>query len=323
MRAKWICLALSIGVMAGGHVAAHASYPEKAVTMVVPYPPGGTTDVLARLVSARLSEKLGQSFVVENRPGAGAQIGSRAVARSKPDGYTLLMGTINSHGINEALYRELAYDSITDFSPVVRVANTPNVLLASKDAPFSNFNEMISYAKANPGVLSFGSTSMGGSPHMAGELLKALTGIDIVHVPYQGGGPMLTDVIGGQIPIAFDNLPSSAAHIESGNVQGIAVTTKERWPSFGNIPTVAEQGVNGYEVTSWFGVLAPADTPDEVVSLLNESIVEILKEEEVVARLAALGARPVGDTPKEFAQHIKDEVARWRDVVETNNIEKL
>ncbi|NYT23291.1 tripartite tricarboxylate transporter substrate binding protein [Alcaligenaceae bacterium] len=323
MRGKWVALALGLGMMMAGHSAAFAGFPERAVTIVVPYPPGGTTDVLARLVSARLSDKLGQTFVVENRPGAGGQIGTRAVARSQPDGYTLVMGTINSHGINEALYKQLSYRTVEDFTPVTRVADTPNVIIASKNAPFSNFEEMIAYAKANPGVLSFGSTSMGGSPHMAGELLKAIADIDIVHVPYQGGGPMLTDVIGGQIPIGFDNLPSSAAHIDSGNVQGIAVTTKERWKGFENMPSVAEKGMDGYEVAAWFGVLAPAGTPDDVVRTLNNAIVEILKEDEVVERLNGLGARPVGDTPEAFAQHIKDEVARWSKVVETNNMERL
>lgn len=323
MRSKWITLALSACMMAFGHSAAFANYPDKAVTIVVPYPPGGTTDVLARLVSARLSEKLGQSFIVENRPGAGGQIGTRAVARSKADGYTLVMGTINSHGINEALYKQLSYRTVEDFTPITRVADTPNVLIASKNAPFSTFEEMINYAKANPGVLSFGSTSMGGSPHMAGELLKATAGIDIVHVPYQGGGPMLTDVIGGQIPIGFDNLPSSATHIESGNVQGIAVTTKDRWTGFENIPSIAEQGLEDYEVAAWFGLLAPADTPDDVIKVLNNSIVEVLQEQPIVERLNALGARPVGDTPEAFAQHIKDELARWTKVVEINNMERL
>lgn len=323
MRGKWIALALTAGMMAFGHSAAFASYPDKAVTIVVPYPPGGTTDVLARLVSARLSDKLGQTFVVENRPGAGGQIGTRSVARSKADGYTLVMGTINSHGINEALYKQLSYRTVEDFTPVTRVADTPNVLIASKNAPFNSLEGMISYAKENPGVISFGSTSMGGSPHMAGELLKAMAGIDIVHVPYQGGGPMLTDVIGGQIPIGFDNLPSSATHIESGNVQGLAVTTKERWKGFENIPSVAEQGLENYEVAAWFGVLAPAGTPDDVVNVLNQSIVEVLKEDAVVERLSTLGARPVGDTPEEFAQHIKEELERWSKVVETNGLERL
>ncbi|MDS1139574.1 tripartite tricarboxylate transporter substrate binding protein [Pusillimonas sp. SM2304] len=325
LNKKWHVLALSLGAVAamGGAAPAYADYPDRAVTMVVPYPPGGTTDILARLVSNKLTEKLGQTFVVENRPGAGGQIGTAAVARAKPDGYTIMMGTINTHGINAALMKSLSYKTIEDFAPVSTVADTPNVLIATKDAPFSNLKEMIAYAKANPGAISFGSTSMGGSPHMSGELLKAKAGIDMVHVPYQGGGPMLNDVIGGQIPIGFDNLPSSAAHIASGNVRGLAVTTTERWSSFKDIPTMVESGVEDYEVAAWFGVLAPAATPKPIVEKLSTAIAEALKEEEVAKRLEGLGARPVGDTPEQFTERIKSEVAKWTEVVEINKMERL
>lgn len=322
---KWHALVLSLGAVASLAVAApsFAEYPDRAVTMVVPYPPGGTTDILARLVSNRLTDKLGQTFVVENRPGAGGQIGTQSVARSKPDGYTIMMGTINTHGINAALFEKLPYRTIEDFAPVSTVADTPNVIIAAKNAPFKNLDEMIAYAKANPGVISFGSTSMGGSPHMSGELLKAVAGIDMVHVPYQGGGPMLNDVIGGQIPVGFDNLPSSAGHIDSGTVQGIAVTTKDRWPSFKDMPSVSEAGIEDYEVAAWFGVLAPADTPRPIVEKLSGAIAEILKEDAIVERLAALGARPVGDTPDEFSSRIKAEVDKWTKVVEVNKMERL
>ncbi len=315
--------ALSLGIMMAVASAAHAAYPEHPVTIVVPYPPGGTTDLLARLVSMKLTKSLGQTFIVENKPGASGQIGTQGVARAKPDGYTLVMGTINTHGINAALYKKLPYRTIEDFAPVIIVADTPNVMIANKDAPFKTFKEFIAYAKQNPGVVSFGSTSMGGSPHMSGELLKAKAGIDMVHVPYQGGGPMLNDVIGGQIQVGFDNLPSSAGHIEAGSLRALAVTTKDRWPTFKDVPTIAESGVADYEVSAWFGILAPAGTPKDVVEKLNQSIASALKDDDVIKRLEGMGARPVKNTPQEFADRIKSEVAKWTEVVEINKLPRL
>ncbi|KAA0911725.1 tripartite tricarboxylate transporter substrate binding protein [Pusillimonas sp. ANT_WB101] len=312
--------AFSLGILVVAPTAGFAAYPDHQVSIVVPYPPGGTTDLLARLVAMKLTDKLGQTFIVENKPGAGGQIGSAAVARSKPDGYTLLMGTINTHGINEAMYKNLSYRTVEDFSPVIVVAETPNVMIANKNAPFKTFKEFLDYAKKHPGSVSFGSTSLGGSPHMAGELLKATTGIDMVHVPYQGGGPMLNDVIGGQIPVGFDNLPSSAGHINAGSLRALAVTSKERWPSFPEVPTMAESGVPGYELSAWFGLLAPAGTPDDIVKKLNVTIAAALKDPEVNNKLAAMGAQPVDNTPKQFAARIKAEVARWIDVVGKNEI---
>jgi len=312
--------ALGVGILMVAASTAHAAYPERPVTLVVPYPPGGTTDLLARLVSMKLTKSLGQTFIIENKPGAGGQIGTQAVAKAKPDGYTLVMGNINSHGINAALYKELPYRPIEDFAPVIIVAETPNVMLANKDAPFKTFDEFIAYAKQNPGAVSFGSTSMGGSPHMSGELLKAKAGIDMVHVPYQGGGPMLNDLLGGQIKVGFDNLPSSAGHIESGSLRALAVTTRERWPTFKDVPTIAESGVTGYEVSAWFGILAPAGTPQDIVQKLNQSIASALAEDDTTERLEGMGARAVKNTPQQFSDHIRAEVAKWTEVVKTNNL---
>ncbi|HBP31051.1 MAG TPA: ABC transporter substrate-binding protein [Advenella kashmirensis] len=315
--------ALSLGIAMAVCGVAHAAYPERSVTIVVPYPPGGTTDLLARLVSMKLTKSLGQTFVVENKPGAGGQIGTLAVARAKPDGYTLVMGTINTHGINAAMYKKLSYRTVEDFAPVIIVADTPNVMIANKDAPFKTFEQFIAYAKKNPGAVSFGSTSMGGSPHMSGELLKAKAGIDMVHVPYQGGGPMLNDVIGGQIQVGFDNLPSSAGHIRAGSLRALAVTTKDRWPTFKNVSSISESGVPDYEVSAWFGILAPAGTPTDVVQKLNQSIASALTDEDVTKQLEGMGARRVKNTPQAFADRIKSEVAKWTEVVKTNKLPLL
>ncbi|MBV6305672.1 tripartite tricarboxylate transporter substrate binding protein [Candidimonas humi] len=324
MLKRWHALALCVGMVGAlASTPGYAAYPDHPVTIVVPYPPGGTTDILARLISDKLGKSLGQTFIIQNKPGAGGQIGSQFVAHAKPDGYTLVMGTINTHGINAALYKKLPYRTIEDFSPVTIVAATPNVLIANKKAPFKTFKEFLAYAHQHPGAISFGSTSTGGSPHMSGELLKAEAGIDIVHVPYQGGGPMLNAVIGGQIPVGFDNLPSSAGHIKSGSVRALAVTTSARSPDFPDIPTIAESGVKGYEVSAWFGILAPAHTPAPVVDKLNKAIVAILKEPDVAKRFQSLGANPVGDTPQDFAARIKAEVAKWQEVVRKNKMQQL
>ncbi len=323
MKKYKILLACSFAAIVAAVNPAHASYPDHQVTIVVPYPPGGTTDLLARLVAMKLTDSLGQTFIVENKPGASGQIGSSYVARAKPDGYTLLMGTINTHGINEAMYKKLSYRTVEDFSPVIVVAETPNVMIANKNAPFKTFPEFLDYARKHPGEVSFGSTSVGGSPHMAGELLKAEAGIDMLHVPYQGGGPMINDVMGGQIPVGFDNLPSSAGHIAAGSLRALAVTSSQRWPSFKDVPTIAESGVPGYELSAWFGLLAPAGTPTDVVNKLNTSIATALEEKDVAQKLAGMGAQPVKNTPAQFAERIRAEVKRWADVVKRNGIAQL
>ncbi|HLU02717.1 MAG TPA: tripartite tricarboxylate transporter substrate binding protein [Advenella sp.] len=314
---------LSLGIALAVSGVARAAYPDRPVTLVVPYPPGGTTDLLARLVSMKLTKSLGQTFIVENKPGAGGQIGTLAVARAKPDGYTLVMGTINTHGINAAMYKKLPYRTVEDFAPVIIVADTPNVMIANKDAPFKTFEEFIAYAKKNPGAVNFGSTSMGGSPHMSGELLKAKAGIDMVHVPYQGGGPMLNDLISGQILVGFDNVPSSAGHIQAGTLRALAVTTKDRWPTFRNVPSIHESGVPDYEVSAWFGILAPAGTPIDIVQKLNQSIASALTDEDATKQLEGMGARRVNNTPQAFAERIKSEVAKWKKVVQDNKLPLL
>jgi tripartite-type tricarboxylate transporter receptor subunit TctC len=288
--------------------------------MIVPYPAGGTTDILARLVAARLEQRLGKPFIVENKGGASGMIGAAAVAQAAPDGYTLVVGTISTHGINASVFKAISYDTVRDFAPVTIIASTPNVLMVHPSLPVQNVKELIQYAQKNPGTLSFGSTSTAGSPHMSGELLKTRAKIDIQHVPYRGASPMLNDLLGGHIKMAFDNLPSSMEHIRSGSVRALAVTTAERFPGAPDIPTMAESGVPGYEVAAWFGVLAPAKTPPAIVDLLQRNISEIVQEEPIRKRLDDLGAVPSGITPADFARHIEAEVRKWKDVVAATGV---
>ena len=311
---------VAVAALAVASMSALAQYPEKAVRIIVPYPPGGTTDILARVVATRLTERLGQPFVVENRPGASGAIGSVAVAKAPPDGYLLVMGTVSSHGINSALSKTLPYDAVKDFAPITVVASTPNVLAVNPGFAAKNLGEVLAAARQKPGALNFGSTSPGGSPHMSAELLKMMAGVDIVHVPYKGAGPMLADLIGGQIQMGFDNLPSSMSHIKSGKIRAIAVTTTKRWPGAPDIPTIAESGVSGYEVSGWFGLLAPAGTPRPVVDALYRAVSEILKQPEVSKQLYELGAEPVGNTPEAFGRQIAAEVDKWKKVVATTGV---
>jgi tripartite-type tricarboxylate transporter receptor subunit TctC len=311
---------VAVAALAVASMSALAQYPEKAVRIIVPYPPGGTTDILARVVATRLTERLGQPFVVENRPGASGAIGSVAVAKAPPDGYLLVMGTVSSHGINSALSKTLPYDAVKDFAPITVVASTPNVLAVTSGFAAKNLGEVLAAAREKPGALNFGSTSPGGSPHMSAELLKMMAGVDIVHVPYKGAGPMLADLIGGQIQMGFDNLPSSMSHIKSGKIRAIAVTTTKRWPGAPDIPTIAESGVPGYEVSGWFGLLAPAGTPRPVVDALYRAVSEILKQPEVSKQLYELGAEPVGNTPEAFGRQIAAEVDKWKKVVATTGV---
>ena len=299
---------------------AAAQYPDKQVRIIVPYPPAGTTDILARLIANKLTERLKQPFVVENRPGAGGAIGSVAVAKSPADGYTLLMGTVNSHGINTALFKTLPYDAIKDFYPVTIVGSTPNVLAVHPAVPAKNLAELIALAKAKPGSLNFGSTSQGGSPHMSGELLKAMAGVDIAHIPYKGAGPMLIDLIGGQVQMGFDNLPSSIGHIRSGKIRPIAVTTLRRFPGAPEIPTMDESGLKGYEVSAWFGLLAPAGTPKAVVDSLYSNVAAILKQPGMDKQLLDLGAEPGGNTPEAYAKLIATDVEKWKKVVAVTGV---
>ena len=316
-----LCSAAALYLAASATAAqAQANYPSKPVRVIVPYPAGGTTDIIARIAANQLTERLKQPFIVENRAGASGAIGSQAVAQSAPDGYTLLMGTASSHGINSALQKSLPYDAVKDFAPVTVVANTPNIIIANPNVPVKNLGDLIKLAKAEPGKINFGSTSPGGSPHMSAELVKMMASIDMTHVPYKGAAPMLTDLIGGQVQIGFDNLPSSIGFVKSGKVRALAVTTAKRWPGAPDIPTVAESGVPGYEVSGWFGLLAPAGTPKDILHKLQAAIADAVRSPAVSKQLQDLGAEPVANTPEVFAQEIKDDVEKWITVVKNTGV---
>ena len=299
---------------------ARAEFPDHALKIVVPYPPGGTTDLLARAIAPRLSERLHQPVIVENRAGAGGVIGSQAVARAPGDGYTLLFGTIASHAILPVLQKPAPYDALKDFAPVTQVASTPNVLVANPQLPVKTLAELLALARAKPGTLNFGSTSQGGSPHMSGELMKSMAHVDLLHVPYKGGGPMLIDLMGGQIQIGFDNLPSSIQHIRAGKIRALAVTTSRRWPGAPDIPTMAEAGIPGYEASAWFGLLAPPSTPRPVIDLLQRHVSAILRLPEVEKMFLEQGAEPVGSTPEEFSRLIATELQKWTRVVASTGV---
>lgn len=319
MRIKVIFGGLLAAIFAVVTLTANAqTYPNKPIKMVVPFPAGGTTDILARLVGQELSKAWGQQVIIENRGGAGGNIGSDLVAKSEPDGYTLLMGTVGTHGINVSLYKKMPYDAVKDFQPITQVAAVPNLLAVHPSVPVKSVKELIAYAKKNPNKLSFASSGNGTSIHLSGELFKTMTDVQMTHVPYKGSAPAVTDLLGGQVHLMFDNMPSVLPHVKTGKLRGLAVTTAKRSPAAPNLPTVAEAGVPGYEASSWFGVLAPAGVPKDIVTKLNKEIVRILNAPEMKKKLSEQGAEPVGNTPEEFAAHIKAEIAKWAKVVKAS-----
>ena len=304
-------------MLASGMPAAMAqdSFPSKPINIIVPFSAGGTTDILARIVGQALTVELGQSVIIENRPGAGGNIGGQAAARAAADGYTLFMGTVGTHAINAALYAKMPFDPIKDFAPLTRVANVPNLLVAHPKQPFTTVKELIAYTKANPGVVNFGSSGSGSSIHLSGELFKSMTQLDMVHVPYKGSAPAVTDLLGNQISIMFDNMPSAIQHVRSGKLRPIAVTTAKRSPELPDVPTVAEAGVPGYEATSWFGLWAPVKTPADIQTKLHAAIAKVLKDPAVAKKIGEQGGEVVIDTPAQFDAFIKAEAAKWGKVV--------
>ena len=292
---------------------AAAQYPTKPIKWVVPYPPAGTTDVLARIVAQWLSENIGQQVVVENKPGAGHNIGTEFVINSPPDGYTMLL--VNpANGINASLYKKLSFNFVRDIAPVAGLVRTPNVMVLTTKLPMKTVAEFLAYCKANPGKVSMASSGSGTSTHLSGELFKSMTGCNMVHVPYKGAGPALTDLIGGQVQVFFDNLPSSAGHIKSGNLRALAVTSTARDPSLPDVPTVADT-VPGYEATAWFGVGMPKGTPREAIDKMNAAVNKALADPKLRARLAELGGSPIPGTPEDFGKTIVAETEKWAKVV--------
>ncbi len=309
-------------VTAGGLVAAPfvsasafaAGYPDKPIRWIVPYPPGGTTDILARLVGQFLADRIGQQFVIENRAGAGNNIGTEAAIRSAPDGYTLLF--VNpAHGINTSLYKKLPFDFIRDVAPVAGITRVPNVMEVNPDVPAKTVAEFIAYAKANPGKVNMASSGNGTSVHLSGEMFMALSGAKMTHVPYKGSAPALIDMLSGQCQVMFDNLPSSIEHLKAGKLRPLAVTTDVRSPALPNVPTVADT-VKGYEASAWFGIGAPKGTPPEIIAQLNKAMNDSLSDPKLVARLADLGGVPMKVTPEGFGKVIVSETEKWKKVVE-------
>ncbi len=292
-----------------------ADYPSKPVRLVVPFPAGGTTDVMGRLIGQQLSARLGQQFIIDNRPGAAGGIGTDVVAKSPADGYTLLLGAVATHSINPSLYAHLPYDPVKDFVPISLLGTLPNVLVINPSLSVRSVQELIALAKAKPGTLTFASGGNGTTHHLSGELFKRMAGVDMTHVPYKGNAPAITDVIGGQVNLMFDNISNSLPHIKAGKLRALAVTGPARSPVLPNVPTLAEFGFTGYNITSWFGLFAPAGTPQPIVSRLNTTVNAALHDKQVREFLANAGIEAQGDSLEQFRAFLQTESVRWSKLV--------
>ena len=302
------------------HAGSEDAYPEKAVRIVVPFAAGGSTDVVARILAEKLQAQFKQPFVVDNRAGASGNIGAELVAKSPADGYTLLMGATGILSINDHLYGKLNYNAQKDFVPVAYATENANILVVAPGLPVTDVASLVSLARSKPGTLSFASSGPGSSTHLSGELFKAMAGVNLLHVPYKGSSAALTDLLGGNVSMLFDNAPSSIGFVQQGKLRALAVTSRKRIPGLPNVPTLDEAGIKGYESLSWSGVVAPAATPRPIVMKLNRAIDQILKSEDVKARLVQLGVEPVGGTPEDFARQIQSEHDKWGKVIQTANI---
>ncbi len=305
-------------ILAPGAVAAQSAYPAKAIRYVVPFPAGGPLDIVARAIGQELTKVWNQPVIVDNRPGAGGNIGAELVAKSPPDGYTILMGAVSTHAINPTLYSKLAYDPIKDFAPVTLITSVPNVLVVHPSLPVKNVKDLIALAKARPGQLNFASGSTGSAGHLAGELFNSMAGVQMTHIPYKGAAPAVIDLIAGHVSLMFDNLSSALPNIKTGRVHAIAVTTLKRSPLVHDLPTIDESGLRGFDVSTWFGIFAPAGTPPEIVGKLNSEVARVLHTSEMRERLAALGAEPIGNKPAEFAAFIKAEIPKYAKVIKAS-----
>ncbi len=309
-RLIFACAGLALAV-----TAAAQDYPSRPIRFIVPFPPGGGNDTIARTIGQKLTEAYGQQVVVDNRAGAGGIIGAETAARSVPDGYTLFLGGVASHGINPNLHAKLGYDPVKDYAPVSLIASAPLILVVHPSVRANTLKDLIQLAKAKPGTLNFASNGKGGSSHLAAELFMMMTATEMVHVPYKGLAPALTDLLGGQVQLMFSSTVAILPQVRAGKLRPLAMTSAKRSAAMPDIPTVAESGVTGYETASWYGVLAPAGTPRPIIDKLSREIVKMVKSADLRERLAADGAEPVGSTPEEFASHIKRELARWAKVI--------
>jgi tripartite-type tricarboxylate transporter receptor subunit TctC len=297
---------------------AAAQYPTKSIKMIVPFPPAGSTDISARAVAAKLGERLGQPVVIENRPGAGGNIGSDMAAKAPPDGYTLLVGTVGTHAINASLYSKMPYDHVKDFAPVILLSKTPNVLVTHPSLPVTTVRDVINLAKSKPGELTFASSGSGTSIHLSGEMFNAMAGTKMQHVPYKGSGPMLVDLMSGQVNMAFDNLSAAIQHIKAGKLKAIATTGSRRPPQLPDLPTISEAGLTGYDSTSWNAVYAPAGTPKEIVERLNKELRAILESAETRKFFAEAGAESGGGSPEDLAAFMRVETEKWSKAVKAS-----
>ncbi|GAA5234660.1 tripartite tricarboxylate transporter substrate binding protein [Verticiella sediminum] len=312
-----LCTLAAAGLAAPAHA---ADYPERPIRLVLPYPPGGPTDLLARVVAMEMSQSLGQQVVVDNRPGASGMIGAEAVARAKPDGYTFLANA-SLHVINPTIYPEMRYDALQDFAPITQLADVPLVLVVPANGTIRSVQDVVASAKARDGGLSFGSAGTASSQQLAGESFRMATGLPMLHVPYKGSAPALADLIGGQLDFMFDSMPSAMPFIQSGQLRAIAVTTPQRVPALPDVPTVAESGYPGFAISTWYGFWAPQGTPEEIVQTLSEHAARALALPQVKERYASMGAQPVGSSPADFAAYQAREMEKWADVVRRAGIE--
>jgi tripartite-type tricarboxylate transporter receptor subunit TctC len=308
-------LLIGLSVLIGHAQAADPAYPSKPVRLVVPFPPGGTTDVLGRLVGQQLSTRLGQQFVIDNRPGAGGGIGTDIVAKAPADGYTLLLGAVATHSINPSLYARLPYNAVKDFAAISLLGTLPNVLVVNPSLPVHSVQELIALAKAKPGTLTFASGGNGTTHHLSGELFKRMAGVDMTHVPYKGNAPAITDVIGGQVNIMFDNISNSLPHIKANKLRALAVTGLVRAPVLPNVATLNEQGFSGYNIMSWFGLFAPAGTPQPVLDRLNAAVSAAMHDKQVRELLASEGIEAQGNSAEQFRAFLQTDAARWAKLV--------
>ena len=319
MKIGWVfgravCATLAV-LLSFPLLAAEQAYPSKPIRLVVPVPAGGSLDVVARAIGQKLTEAWGQPVVIDNRPGAGGNIGADLVAKSAPDGYTILEGALSTHAVNVSLYAKMPYDPIKDFAPITLVAVTPNVLVLNASYPVNSVPELLAYARANPGKLSFGSGSNGSAGHLAGELFKTEAGVDMVHIPYKGGAPALQALLAGDTQLMFDNLANSAAQIKAGKLKALAVTTAKRSSLMPELPTLSETGLPGFDIYTWWGFMAPAGTPKEIVAKWNAEVTRILNSPEMKAFFAQQGAEPAPDSPEQFAALIRSEISKYAKIV--------
>jgi len=294
------------------------AFPSKPVKLVIPFPPGGSLDAVGRAIADKLTQMWGQSVVVDNKPGAGGNIGADFVAKSAPDGYTVVMGALSTHAVNPSLYPKMPYDAVKDFAPISLVAITPNVLVVNPSLPVNSVKDLIAYAKANPGKLSFGSGSNGSAGHLAGELFKVDTGTDMVHIPFKGGAPALQALLAGDTQLMFDNLANSMQQVKAGKLKALAVTTEKRSALVPDLPTMAESGVPGFDISTWFGIMAPAGTPPDVIAKWNTDLVKVLNSPDMRERMTAQGAEAAPDTPAEFSAFIARELAKYARIVKAS-----